>query len=44
METRDDAIIWRLWEIQTDTIINIIFGDLDADTYRKDTMDKVLDR
>ena len=43
LDTRGDVLIWGLWESQTDAIIGVRFGDSDADTYRKDPMDKLLD-
>ena len=43
LETRGDVLIWGLWEIHTDDIIDIRFGDLDADTYKNEPMDKLLD-
>ena len=42
LETRGDVITQWLWEIQTDAIINIIFEDADADTYKYYTMYKLL--
>ena len=33
LDTQGNVIIWGLWEIQTDTIIEVRFGDSDADTY-----------
>ena len=44
METKGDVLIQVLWEIQTDAIIKVIFGDSDVGTYRKETMDKLLAR
>ena len=44
METRGDFIIRGLWEIQTDAIINVIFGDSDTDTYKKEATGKLLAR
>ena len=43
METQGDVLIWGLWESQTEAIINIIFGDLDKETYKKEPTDKHLD-
>ena len=43
METRGDILVWVLWEIQTDAIIDIRFGDSNFDTYKHETMDKLLD-
>ena len=34
MEKRGDVIIQGLWEIQTDAITDIIFGDADKNTYK----------
>ena len=42
METRGDNLIWGLLEIQTDTIIDVRFGNSDADTYMKELMGKLL--
>ena len=42
METRGDVLIWILWEIQTDAIIEVRFGDADADTYKYEPMYKLL--
>ena len=41
-ETRGDVLIQGLREIQTDTIIDVRFGDSYADTYNHESMDKVL--
>ena len=43
LETRGDSLIQSLWEIQTDAIINIIFGDDNADNYKYEPMDKLMD-
>ena len=43
LETRGGVLIRILWKIQTDVIINVKFGDSDADTYKYETMDKLLD-
>ena len=43
LDTRGDVLIRGLWEIQTDSIINVIFGDSGVDTYKYDLMDKLLD-
>ena len=40
METQGDVLIKGLQEIQTDTIIDVRFGDSDADPYRKEPMEK----
>ena len=40
MEKIGDVIIQGLWEIKTDAIIDVRFGDTDADTY--EPMDKLL--
>ena len=44
LETIGDALIWGLWEINTDAIINIRFGDLESDTYKHELMNKILVR
>ena len=44
LETRNDIIIRGLWERQTESIIGVIFGDLDAYTYNHELMDKLLSR
>ena len=44
MKTRGDVLIRGLWESQADAIIDVRFGDSDADTYRKEPMDKLPDR
>ena len=44
LETSGDILIQGLWKIYTDAIIGVRFGDLDADTYRKEPMDKLLAR
>ena len=44
MEIRGDVLIRGLWESQTDAIIDVRFGDLDADTYKHKPMDKLLAR
>ena len=38
-ETRGGVLTRGVWGIQTDDIIDIIFGDADADTYVKAVMD-----
>ena len=43
MDTRGDVLIWGLLEIQTDTIIDVRFGNSDADNYMKELMVKLLD-
>ena len=43
-ETRGDVLIRRLWEIQTDAIIDIRFGDAGAETYVKERMDTTVPR
>ena len=43
MDKQGDVLIRVLWEIQTDAIIGVIFGDSEADTYRNEPMDKLLD-
>ena len=40
--TRGDVLIWGLWEIHTDATIDVIFGDLDADTYKHEPVDNLL--
>ena len=42
LDKQGDVLIRVLWEIQTDAIIGVIFGDSDAETYRKEPMDKLL--
>ena len=42
LETRGEIIIQGLWEIQTDSIIEIRFGYSDADTYSKEPMENIL--
>ena len=42
-DTRGDVLVRGLWESQTYSIINVRFGDTDADTYNKDPMDNLLD-
>ena len=43
LETRGDVLIRVLWKIQTGAIIGVRFGDADADTYKYEPMDKLLD-
>ena len=43
METQVDALIWGLWYIQTNAIIDVRFIDPDVDTYRKEPMVNILD-
>ena len=43
LETKGDVLIWYLWEIHTDAIIDVRFGDSDADTYKYDPMYKLVD-
>ena len=43
LETRRDILIRGLWESQNYTIIVIIFGDSDADTYKNYPMKPLLD-
>ena len=42
METRGDVIIWSLWGRQTDAIIDVELGDTDMNTYRSETVQKLL--
>ena len=44
LETRGDLLIRGLRESQNDAIIGVRFGDLDADVYRKEPMENLLDR
>ena len=41
---RGDVLIRRVWERQTDAIIDVISGDSDADTYKNEPTDKILSR
>ena len=41
-ETYYGVSIQGLWEIRMEAIIDVIFGDADADTWKKDGMDKLL--
>ena len=43
MDTGDDNLIWGLWESKPGAISDVIFRYVDADTYRKDSMDKLQD-
>ena len=43
LETRGDIITQGLWKIWSYIIIDIRFGDADADTYKNKPMDKPLD-
>ena len=43
MDTRGVVLIGGLRKGQTDTIIDVRFGDSDADTYTKEEIDKLLD-
>ena len=43
MYTRVGVLIRGLWEIHTDTILGIIFGDDDEDNYKYEPMNKLLD-
>ena len=38
MEIRGDVLTWRLWDRQTNTIIDVKLGNTDADTYRFEPM------
>ena len=42
METIFDFLIWGLWEIQTDSRIDVQFGGLGVDTYRKEPMENLM--
>ena len=42
LDTRCDFLTQGLLEIQTDTTINVIFGDAEADTYKYEPIDKLL--
>ena len=42
-ETHSDVSIRGLWEIQTEAIIDARFGDADADTWKPEVMDNLLD-
>ena len=44
LETRRDVLIRGLWKIQTDTIINVRFGDANTDIYKNEPMDNLLAR
>ena len=44
METRGGFLIRGLWESQTDAIIDVRFGDANADTYKYEPMDNLLAR
>ena len=41
-ETHGDVSIWGLLESQTEAIIDIRFGDTDADSWKPFSMDKLL--
>ena len=41
-ETCSGVLIRGLWEIQMDSIIDVIFVDADTDTYVKEGMDKLV--
>ena len=43
LETRGDVLIRGLWEIQTDVIIGVIFGDSSANTYKYEPIDNLLE-
>ena len=43
LETRVDVLTQGLWEILTDAITNVIFGNFDTDTYKNEPMYKLLD-
>ena len=42
LETSGDVPIQGLWEIQTEAIIDVRFGDADANTWNTQGMDKLL--
>ena len=42
LETRCDFLIKGLWESQTDAIIDVIFGDTDADAYNNEPVKNIL--
>ena len=42
MDTRGDFLIRVLWEIHTDAIIDVRFGDSGTDTYRKELIYNIL--
>ena len=44
LETRGDVLIQVLWEIQTEAIGDVIFGDSDDDNYNKDPIKMSLAR
>ena len=43
-ETRGDVLIRGLCEIQTESIIDVIFGDDDVENYVKEGMDTIFPR
>ena len=42
LETQSDVLIRGLWEIHTDAITEVIFGDSEMDTQENEPMDKLL--
>ena len=44
LETRGGMLIIFLWEIHIDSIIDVRFGDSDAETYKKEVMDTFFTR
>ena len=42
LDTQDDVMIWVLWDIQTDAIINIKLGDAYMKTYRFEQISALL--
>ena len=44
LKTRDDVLIWGLWEQHTDVIIDVKIVDVNADSYRYEPMDKLVAR
>ena len=44
LETWCDMLIRGLWEIQTTAIIDVRFGDADAETYKTKEIDKIFPR
>ena len=44
LETRGEVFIRGLWESQTDSIIDVRFGDADADPYKYEPIENLLAR
>ena len=42
MDAIGEVVIHGLWEIKTDIINDVIFEDVDADTYKHKPMDKLV--